>query len=88
MGVLIADRVRQLQAEGKKGVEIAKVLYKEKYGLAETSDTFLTRGYAVHIEEVRSLEMTILHVSNSPLEGIAVIFAMREPLALPSFVWR
>ncbi len=81
------QRVRQLEKAGKTGVEIAQILLDEGYTIEEADNAFSVLRYVVRIEPFM-VDVDELHVSDSPLDGIAAIFASAAPKALPSVVWR
>ena len=81
----VAIRLSALKAEGKKGIEIARVLYQEGYNIEEVRGAFYQEGYMVSIEESVP---RFLHVSDNPMQaGLAVLFASIEPRALPEIAW-
>lgn len=81
------QRVRQLEREGKKGVEIAKILLDEGFSIEEADTAFSVLRYVVRIVPFMA-DVQELHVSDTPLDGIAALFAATEPRALPSVVWQ
>lgn len=81
------QRVRQLEKEGKKGEEIARVLLQEGFAIDEADAAFSALRYVVKIA-VFMEGVYELHVSNTPLDGFAAIVAAFEPRALPSVVWQ
>jgi hypothetical protein len=79
-------RIQTAQESGVAGRDIAEQLRKDGADIKDVQQAFLQHRYVVAVYPF-SADVQELHVSDTPLEGIAALIASQAPRALPSVVW-
>lgn len=80
-------KIQELRKQGKRGVEIARVLLEQGCAIGMALAGFRDEGYVASIEPFCK-DVDELHVSDSPMEaGWATVLMAAESRCLPSVVW-